>query len=253
MVRRLLALAILMATPVAITAATTWAAEVSGAKPASVTRPAESASAGPALKPTLGRKPPDGAIVFIPFQEGKAPSMEAWTNASWTAGPDGTVTVGKGDNLTKKLLADMELHLEFMIPPGEGGGKPPSGGNSGVYIMDRYEIQILDTAGQMPNASSCGAVYRKIAPKVNAALPAGQWQSYDITFHAPKFDDAGKKVKSARVTVVLNGVTVQDDVEIDGPTGSASKKPEVASAPLRLQDHGCPVKFRNVWVRELKE
>jgi hypothetical protein len=208
----------------------------------------------PDLKsPTLGRKPPEGAVVLLPFEEGKAPSLDAWDNKTWQAGDDGSIVKGQGDQRTREDLGDVELHLEFNILPGKDGGPPPAEGNSGVYIMDRYEIQILDSYGRKATDNECGAVYRKIAPKVNASLPAGRWQTFDITFHAPRFDDKGAKTQSVRVTLVHNGVKVHDNVEVPGPTGAASGKKEVAKAPLRLQDHGPPVKFRNIWYAKPKD
>ena len=211
---------------------------------------AGAARAAPAPKigksPTLGKKPPTGAVVLLAFETGKAPSLEKWNNKTWQASPDGYMVKGSGSQYTVDKLADMHLHLEFNIPPGEGGKRPKSGGNSGLYIMDRYEIQILDSYGGPPRASGCGAVYRRIAPKVNASLPAGQWQTFDITFHPPRFDASGKKVKAARVTLLHNGVKVHDDVEIV-PTGQASNKVEIPQDRLQIQDHGCPVKFRNIW------
>lgn len=203
--------------------------------------------AAPAKSPTLGQKPPEGAVVLVVFEQGKAPSLDAWTDASWKAEADGSIVKGKGDLMTKEPLADMQLHLEFCIVPGKDGAPPPAEGNSGVYIMDRYEIQILDSFGRKATDNECGAVYRKIAPKSNASLRAGQWQTYDITFRAPRFDEKGAKAEAARVTVVHNGVKIHDNVEVPGPTGAASGKKEVPKAPLRLQDHGPEVRFRNIW------
>jgi hypothetical protein len=206
----------------------------------------------PQPKPNLGAKPPDGAVVLLACEPGKTPAFDHWQKA-WKADDQGYAVVGGGDLTTRREFGSMRLHLEFNIPPGEGGKRPPAGGNSGVYIMDRYEVQILDSCGRKAGKGDCGAIYQRIPPRVNASLPAGQWQSYDIEFHAPRFDAAGKKVQPARITVVHNGVTVQDDVEVPGPTGRASRKPEVAKALLRLQDHGCPVKVRNVWLVPLEE
>ena len=202
--------------------------------------------------PTLGKKPPPGAVVLLAFTPGKAPSLEKWSNKTWQALPEGYIVKGQGNQLTVDKIADMDLHLEFNIPAGEGGKRPRGGGNSGVYIMDRYEIQILNSYGSKPSASGCGAVYRRIPPKVNASLPAGEWQTFDITFHAPRFDATGKKIKSARVTVLHNGVTVHDNVEIV-PTGQASNKPEVPENHLQIQDHGAAVKFRNIWYTKPKD
>jgi len=201
-------------------------------------------------KPTLGKKPPEGAVVLLKYEPGKKPTFEHWQKA-WQADPGGHVVAGGGDLRTRKTFGSMRLHLEFRVPemPGKKG---QARGNSGVYIMDRYEIQILDSYGLKPTAGDCGSVYRRIPPKVNACLPAGAWQSYDIEWHAPGFDDAGKKVANARVTVVQNGITIHDDVEVPGPTGAARGKNEVPKAVLRLQDHGNPVCFRNVWLVPLE-
>lgn len=203
-------------------------------------------------KPVLGTKPPEGAIALIPYEPGKTPSLAHW-NKEWKADPEGYVVAGGGDMVTRRDFGSMRLHLEFCIPPGPDGKRPRSGGNSGVYIMDRYEVQILDSHGRKPQAGGCGGIYRRIAPKVNAALPAGEWQSYDIMFHAPRFNDDGEKVRPVHITVVHNGITIHDDVEVPKPTGRASGKKEVAKAPLRLQDHGCPVQYRNVWLVPLED
>jgi len=205
--------------------------------------------AGPT--PNLGAKPPEGAEVLLAYEPGKKPTFEHWDHA-WDASLEGYVTVTKGDLRTRSEFGSMRMHVEFCIPdmPDKKG---QAKGNSGVYIMDRYEIQVLDSYGLEPGAGDCGAVYRSIPPKVNACLPPGRWQSYDIEFHAPKFDAEGKKTANVRVTVVQNGITIQDNVEVKGPTGSAKKKPEVPKAILRLQDHGNPVRFRNVWLVPLEE
>jgi len=203
------------------------------------------------VSPTLGEKPPAGAIVLMAYGEGKPPSLEEWTNAKWKPMPDGSVLVGKGDNKTKREFGDIRLHVEFMTPymPDKGG---QDRGNSGVYLQDRYEVQVLDSFGLESKDNDCGGIYKVGAPKVNACLPPGRWQTYDITFTAPRLDAGGKKTANARVTVLHNGLVIHEDREIPSPTGGASSKVEVAVAPLRLQDHGNPVRFRNVWVVELK-
>jgi hypothetical protein len=203
------------------------------------------------VSPTLGKKPPAGAVVLMAYGEGKPPSLEEWTNPEWKPMPDGSVLVGKGDNRTKRDFGDIRLHLEFMtpyMPDKDGQGR----GNSGVYIQDRYEIQVLDSFGLESKDNDCGGIYQVAVPKVNACLPPGRWQTYDITFTAARFGANGKKTASARVTVLHNGAVIHQDQKIPGPTGGASSKAEVAVAPLRLQDHGNPVRFRNVWVVELK-
>jgi hypothetical protein len=164
---------------------------------------------------------------------------------------------GRGPNLvTKEKFTDIEVHVEFLIPRGS---------NSGVKLMGLYEIQIYDSHGKKElTGADCGGIYPRaeeepkyhhldkgIAPKVNAARPAGEWQTLEIIFQAPQFDAAGKKTTNARfVKVVLNDQVIHENVEVQYPTGSAWRlKPEVASGPLLLQgDHG-PVAFREVRVR----
>lgn len=164
---------------------------------------------------------------------------------------------GNARNLiTKQKFTDSEVHVEFLIPKGS---------NSGVKLMGLYEIQILDSFGvKEPTGSDCGGIYPRaedkpkyhyldkgVPPRVNAAKPAGEWQTLDIVFVAPRFDAEGKKVANARfIKVVLNDKLIHEDVAVEYPTGSAWRvKKEVASGPLLLQsDHG-PVAFRNVRVR----
>ncbi len=202
--------------------------------------------------PTEGQKPPKDAIVLLPFEEGKETNLDAWTNKNWKLLPTGAVQVASGDNRTTKEFSDFQLHIEFMLPyvPTATG---QARGNSGLFLMDRYEIQVLDSFGLLPQYNDCGAVYTIQPPLTNACLPPLRWQTYDITFHAPRLDDTGKVAKKAVVTVLQNGVKIHDNFEIPHPTGSAKKMAEVKAAPFRLQDHGNPTKFRNMWVVELKE
>ena len=133
---------------------------------------------------------------------------------------------------------------------GEGQGR----GNSGVILQGRYEVQILDSYNNKTYYDGqAGALYKQYAPLVNACRKPGEWQTYDIIFHAPRFDAAGGLVKAGTVTVLQNGVLVQDHVEIKGPTASAKPKYEAhpLKQPLVLQDHHTPVRFRNIWIREL--
>jgi hypothetical protein len=140
------------------------------------------------------------------------------------------------------------LHLEFNLPhmPTARGQERA---NSGVYLQDRYEAQILDSFAVLPGSGDCGAIYEVSAPRVNACRPPETWQTYDIAFTAPRRGSDGDGSVPARMTVYLNGVLVQDDVEVPGPTrGGADGAP--AQAPLRLQDHGNRVRFRNIWLVE---
>jgi hypothetical protein len=202
--------------------------------------------------PTEGQKSPAGAIILLAYSPHKAPSLAEWANNSWEALADGSMVKGGGDIRTKRGLGDMQLHLEFRCPylPTKHGQER---GNSGVYLMDRYEVQVLDSFGLVPQDNECGGIYKVATPKVNASYPPDVWQTYDITFRAPRFDAQGKKVKNAAVTVVQNGLTIHENVEIPGPTGGAVGGPEAKEAPLRLQDHGNPVRFRNIWALPLKE
>jgi hypothetical protein len=145
----------------------------------------------------------------------------------------------------------MKLHMEIRVPymprvRGQGRG------NSGVYLQDRYEVQVLDSFGLAPNKTEMGSVFDILFPIRYAALPPGTWQTYDIEFHVPAFDENGKKVRDANVTLVWNGVKVLDDEEIAKTTGGAAPG-DAKEGPIRLQDHGNPVRFRNIWVVPLED
>ncbi len=162
---------------------------------------------------------------------------------------------GSGYVRTLQSFGDCQLHIEWAAPT------PPQGtsqgrGNSGVFFgHDRYEIQVLDSYENQTYADgSAASVYGQYPPLVNASRPPGQWQTYDIIWTAPRFDAEGKLVAPAYATVFLNGVLVQDHVELTGPTswvGRAPYKAHPERLPISLQDHGNPVRYRNIWVREL--
>jgi hypothetical protein len=209
--------------------------------------------------PTLGQKPPKGAVVLLPFEEGKPTNLDLWANKTWHILPDGTVQVGQGDNKSVRDFASFKAHVEFCVPfapAARGQGR----GNSGVYLHGRYEIQVLDSFGlaassysqgyNPPGSGECAAIYDQRAPLVNSSLPPGVWQTYDIEFQAPKFDASGKQTHGALITVLHNGVKVLDAVETKNVTGGAWGQPG-KTGPLRLQDHNNPTKFRNIWVVEL--
>jgi len=172
--------------------------------------------------------------------------------------------VKKGGGIrTKKSFGNCQLHIEWASPT------PPTGtsqsrGNSGVYFMGKYEVQILDsyTADNYKDNRTyadgqAAALYGQYPPIVNACRRPGEWQTYDISFLAPKFDKDGKLVRRARVTVWHNGLVVQNNVEYWGPSAHKQKNPQYrrheAKLPISLQDHGNPVRFRNIWIRELPE
>ncbi len=156
-----------------------------------------------------------------------------------------------GDIRTRRTFGDFTLHVEWYEPdyPPEVTGQQR--GNSGVYLQERYEVQVLESYGDTtPEANEAGSIYSKRAPDRNMATAPGTWQTYDITFRAARFTSAGAKVDDARVTVVWNGTVVHDDVAVDGGTGDNIPE-NAASAGIRLQDHGDPgenPRFRNVWI-----
>ncbi len=171
---------------------------------------------------------------------------------------DGVLTVvpETGTLRTKRAFGDVQLHLEWRTPTeivGEGQGR----GNSGVYLMDLYEVQILDSYDNRTYSNGqAGSIYKQFIPEVNASRPPGEWQSYDIIFSAPRFDTSGALVRPATMTVLHNGVLIQNHVTLLGPTayrGEPEYKAHAANLPLTLQDHTNPVSFRNIWVRELED
>jgi hypothetical protein len=210
---------------------------------------------GPA--PAEPQPPPSDAVVLF-----DGSSLDAWEHPdgsapSWTV-EDGAyveVTPGSGPLRTKEEFGDVQLHIEWMVPKSvEGEGQ--SRGNSGVYLMGTYEVQVLDSHENPTYADGqAAALYGQYPPLVNATRPQGEWQVYDIIFRRPHFDEDGSVVTPARVTIYHNGVLVQDGVKLTGPTTHQDRPPyeqHAARLPLRLQGHGNPVRFRNVWVRDLE-
>jgi hypothetical protein len=175
--------------------------------------------------------------------------------AVWTLQKDGSITVapGKGDIQTKQSFGDCQLHLEFKAPEivkGEGQGR----GNSGVFLQNRYEVQVLDCFQNSTYSNGqTASIYKQHIPLVNACKKPGEWQTYDILYTAPRFNQDGIKTASAYVTVLHNGVVVQNHVEIKGTTEYIGLPQNLAhgKGPIKLQDHGDLVSFRNIWIREL--
>ncbi len=188
--------------------------------------------------PTLGEKPPANAEVIFDGKETKYLKGARITD-------DGLLQ--EGVDLTK-LARDFQLHLEFRLPYmpyARGQGRA----NSGVYLHRRYEVQILDSFGLEGAFNEAGSLYREHKPLLNMCLPPLQWQTYDIAFTAPRFDKERNKIKNARLTVLLNGVAVQKDQELKTPTGGGKRVGEGPNPlPINLQNHGNPVRFRNIWM-----
>jgi len=197
----------------------------------------------------MEQKAPSNAIILF---NGK--DLSNWTTrdggaAGWEV-DNGVMTVvrGTGDIMTKENFTDFMLHLEFMTPDmPEATGQAK--GNSGVFLQGRYELQVLDSYGiEVPGKGDCGAVYNQFAPLVNACKPPLQWQTYDVIFRASRVDDDGKVIEQARVTLLQNGMVIHNNVQTLGPTGGNIDDKLGKPGPLLLQDHGNPVKYRNIWI-----
>jgi len=203
--------------------------------------------------PTLLAKPPAGAVVLLPYEEGKPTSLAAWENTKWVILSDGSLMARGGNNLTKEKFSNFKLHVEFLCPyepDHTGQGRA----NSGVYYLGKYETQVLDSFGLAPKDNECGGIYGVSAPKANACLPPGQWQTYDTVFHAAKFDADGKATSDALFDeVILNGVKVQENVKVSHVTTAGMGMGHAPNGPIMLQDHGNPVRFRNMWLVPLKD
>ncbi len=165
-----------------------------------------------------------------------------------------TVVPNAGEIHSKRSFGDCQLHIEWRTPSvvkGEGQGR----GNSGIFFMSRYELQVLDSYNNTTYSNGqAGSIYKQHIPKANASRPPGEWQTYDILFTAPQFYADSSLKSAARITVFHNGVLVQNNVEIWGPTeyiGVPKYKMHAAKEPIALQDHGDLLSFRNIWVREL--
>jgi hypothetical protein len=202
-------------------------------------------------------KPPSDAIVLFDGSDLSKWQLEDGSPVKWKVENGYAEVVAKtGSIQTKQSFGDCQLHVEFQEPT------PPHGesqerGNSGVFLMNQFEIQVLDSYQNKTYADGeAAAVYGQYPPLVNASRPPGQWQTYTIIFHGPRFDKTGKLLRPARVTVFHNGILVQDNVELTGPTAHGSRppyKPGPDKGPIGLQDHGNPVRYRNIWIRELTD
>lgn len=191
---------------------------------------------------TMGRKPPEGAIVL--FDGSSADKFEGGQLAE-----DKTLKQGV---TSKEKFQSFELHLEFMLsfmPNARGQGRS----NSGCYMQGRYEVQMLDSFGLTGENNECGGVYSIRKPNTNMCFPPLSWQTYDVEFHAAKFDGAGKKTADAWMTVKHNGVVIHEKLKLPHATTASPLQEGPEPGPLYLQDHGNPVRYRNIWVKPIAE
>ena len=207
------------------------------------------------VTPGEGTRPPSDAIILYNGPE----DIKKWESVKggqpeWKAEEALTVVPGTDDIQTKQKFGDVQLHVEWRAPEvieGKGQGR----GNSGVFLMGQYEVQVLDSyENETYYNGQAGSIYKQHIPLVNACRPPGQWQTYDIFFTAPVFNEDGSLVTPAYITVVHNGVLIQHHVEIQGPTvfiGKPRYREHPDRLPLMLQEHSNPVSYRNIWIREL--
>lgn len=218
--------------------------------------PVEVVKPGEPEKNAFISAPSDAIVLF----EGK--DLSAWQHkdgspAQWTV-KDGVFTVkkGTGDIFTKEAFQDFQLHIEWSVPAGITG-ESQARGNSGIFLQDRYEIQLLDSyQNQTYINGQAGAVYKQTPPLKNAMRPPGQWNVFDIIYTAPRFKENGALFSPGRVTVIHNGVVIQNNTQITGhtPNTGLPKYTAHGKGPIRLQDHGdpsAPISFRNIWIREM--
>lgn len=208
--------------------------------------------------PSVVSAPPSDALVL--FGGG---SLEEWRSSNPTAGPAPwrttrsymEVAPGTGGIQTKERFGDVQLHVEWSSPM-ESRDSGQDRGNSGVFLMGRYEVQVLDSWENATYADGqAGSLYGQFPPAVNPIRAPGEWNSYDIIFHRPRFDGQGRVTAPARVTVLFNGVLVHDEQALLGPTSHGRRSAYEAhddALPISLQDHGHKVRFRNIWVRRLE-
>lgn len=206
------------------------------------------------VTPGTGNQPPSDAIVLFDGSGFEQWESEKGGRAQWNIENEAmVVNAGTGNIQTKQKFTDFQLHIEWMIPTSIDG-KGQARGNSGIFLQKRYEIQVLGSYNNKTYVNGMAAsVYKESIPLVNATRPQGKWQMYDIIYKAPQFDEDGNVESKARVTVLLNGVLVQNNFEIQGLTLYVGKHYYEAhgAAPLMLQDHHNPVHYRNIWIRRL--
>lgn len=218
------------------------------------------------FSPYLGMVPPENATVLF-----DGTSMSTWYHikggeeipSTWKLLDDGSLEVvtrrgknaqGGGDLVSRSVFGDCRVHIEFKLPylPGKGG---QNRSNSGIFVQELYEVQILDSYGALGNWDECGALYKVWPPKVNASAPPETWQTYDIEFRAARFNDAGKLLSPPVMTVYHNGIPIHKNAELHEITAfnldKRSRPHAKQPGPIILQDHGHPVQYRNIWVAPL--
>jgi hypothetical protein len=199
---------------------------------------------------------PSDAIVLFDGRDLSGWTTEKGAPAGWAV-RDGYMEIvkGKGSIQTARGFGNCQLHVEWATPAA-AAGTGQDRGNSGVFFMNTYEVQVLDSYNSKTYADGmAAAIYGQYPPLVNASRKPGEWQTYDIVFRAPRFDANGTVLSPARLTVLHNGVLVQDNEELTGPTAHKARPPYKAHAdklPISLQDHSHPVRYRNIWIRELQ-
>lgn len=195
------------------------------------------------------QRPSDAVLLF----DGK--DLSQWVQADsgraavWKV-ENGYMEVKGGNIRTKQEYGDCQLHVEFWLPL-MANATGQARANSGVYLQGRYEVQVLDSYGLDSRNNDCGAIYGVAAPSVNACRPPQQWQSYDIIFHAPRYNDKGELTDEARMTVLHNGVLIHENVEIPSTTTAGMQNDPRLPGPVMLQDHGNAIRYRNIWIRPL--
>lgn len=212
----------------------------------------------PVVKPNADNEPPSDAIVLF-----DGTSLDGWvsskdsSDAQWILNDDNSMTVKdkSGDIETKRHFGDIQLHIEWKSPK-EVKSEGQHRGNSGIFLNGLYELQVLDQNDNPTYVNGqVGSIYKQHAPLAMASVPSGEWNTYDVIYHAPEFNADGQKIKSGTITVLHNGILIQDNVEIKGTTPYIGwpKNPAHGKGPLKLQDHGdnSRVSYRNIWVREL--
>lgn len=199
--------------------------------------------------------PSDAIVLFDGHNLDEWISVKDASKAKWNINTDGSMTVnrGAGDIQTIKEFGSVQLHVEWKSPS-EIRGDSQNRGNSGVFLQKRYEVQVLDNNNNETYSNGqVASIYKQSIPLVNASAATGEWNTYDIIFHAPEFDIEGNKTKSGMITVLHNGILVQDNYELKGTTEYIGWPKNVAhgNASIVLQDHNCDVSYRNIWIRNL--